>query len=92
MSGCMRDASDSRLNTESGEGKVRALVDKSASICSIEDCMMFSSRPKRLATLLIGRSQALDIDSIYLTYPVELLWAVDAADREDKGSNPRVLR
>ena len=37
MSGCMRGASDLRLKVESGEGKVRELVDKSASICSIED-------------------------------------------------------
>ena len=40
--GCMRGASDSRLKVESGEGKVRVLVDKSASICSIEDCMMLA--------------------------------------------------
>ena len=42
MSGCIRGASDSRLKVESGEGKVRLLVDKSASICSIEDCMMLA--------------------------------------------------
>ncbi len=42
MSGSMRGASDSRLNLESGEGKVKELVDKSASICSIEDCMMLA--------------------------------------------------
>jgi hypothetical protein len=29
MSGCMRGASDSRLKVESGEGKVKVLVDKS---------------------------------------------------------------
>src|SRR6266446_292470 len=42
MSGSMRGASYSRLNVESGEGKVKELVDKFASICSIEDCMMLA--------------------------------------------------
>jgi len=42
MSGCIRGASDSRLKVESEEGKVRVLADKSASICSIEDCMMLA--------------------------------------------------
>jgi hypothetical protein len=33
----MHSISDSRLNVESGEGKVRALADTAVSICSIED-------------------------------------------------------
>ncbi len=42
MSGCMRGASDSRLNVESGEGNVKELADTTASIFSIEDCMMLA--------------------------------------------------
>jgi len=42
MAGCMRGASVSRLNVESGEGKVKELVFTIASICSTDDCMIFA--------------------------------------------------
>lgn len=42
MEGCMRGASDSGLNVESGEGKVKELVETTASICSIDDCMILA--------------------------------------------------
>jgi hypothetical protein len=37
----MRGASDSGLNVESGDGKVKELAVVTCSICSIEDCMIF---------------------------------------------------
>ena len=39
MAGCMRGASDSKLNCDSGEGKVKELAVTTASICSTDDCM-----------------------------------------------------
>jgi len=43
MAGCMRGASDSRLNCDPGEGKVKELVVTTSSICSTDDCMMSAS-------------------------------------------------
>jgi len=40
MSGCMRGASDSRLNGAFGEGKLKELAATAVSSCSIDDCMM----------------------------------------------------
>jgi hypothetical protein len=40
MAECMRGASDSGLNVESGDGKMKELAAVTSSICSIEDCMM----------------------------------------------------
>ena len=40
IAGCMRGASDSKLNCESGEGKFKELAVTVASICSTDDCMM----------------------------------------------------
>jgi hypothetical protein len=40
MAGCMRGASDSKLNGESGDGKLKELAVTAASICSTDDCMM----------------------------------------------------
>jgi hypothetical protein len=42
MAGCMRGASVSRLNVESGEGKVKELAVTVASICSTDDCMILA--------------------------------------------------
>jgi hypothetical protein len=42
MAGCMRGASDSGVNVESGDGKVKKLVVVTSSICSIEYCMMLA--------------------------------------------------
>jgi hypothetical protein len=42
MAGCMRGASDSGLNVESGDGKVKELAVVTSSICSIEDCMILA--------------------------------------------------
>jgi hypothetical protein len=42
MAGCMRGASVSRLNVESGEGKVKELAVTAASICSTDDCMILA--------------------------------------------------
>jgi hypothetical protein len=42
MVGCMRGASDSMLNVESGEGKVKELAVTTASICSMEDCIILA--------------------------------------------------
>lgn len=42
MEGCMRGASDSRLNVESGEGKVKELAETTASICSTDNCMILA--------------------------------------------------
>jgi hypothetical protein len=42
MAGCMRGASVSRLNVESGEGKVNELAVTAASICSTDDCMILA--------------------------------------------------
>jgi len=42
MSGCMRGVSDSGLNGESEEGKAKELEATTASICSIDDCMMLA--------------------------------------------------
>ncbi len=39
MAGCMRGASVSGLNVESGEGKTKELAVTAASICSTDDCM-----------------------------------------------------
>ena len=43
MAGCMRGASESRLNCDSGEGKVKELVVTTALICSTDDCIMSAS-------------------------------------------------
>ena len=40
MSGCIRGASDSRVNVEFGEGKVKEFAETTVSICLIDDCMM----------------------------------------------------
>ena len=60
----MRGASDSGLNVESGDGKVKELVVTTASICSIEDCMMlaraFNSERESWATL-----QTFNIDDTF---------------------------
>ena len=42
MSGCMRGPSDSRVNVDSGEGKVRELELATASICATDDCMILA--------------------------------------------------
>jgi hypothetical protein len=42
MEGCMRGASDSRLNVESGEGKVKELAETTTSICSTDNCMILA--------------------------------------------------
>lgn len=42
MEGCMRGVSDSRVNIEFGEGKVKELAVTSASICSTDDSMMLA--------------------------------------------------
>lgn len=42
IAGCMRGASDSRPNVESGEGKEKELAETTASICSTDDCMMLT--------------------------------------------------
>ena len=42
IAGCMRGASDSRLNVESGDGKVNELAVMTSSICWIEDCMILA--------------------------------------------------
>jgi hypothetical protein len=40
MAGCMRGSSDSRLNVESGGGRIKELVIVTASICSIDAFIM----------------------------------------------------
>ena len=40
MAGCMRDASESRPNVESGDSKVKELAVTTSSIWSIEDCII----------------------------------------------------
>ena len=42
MAGCMRGASDSKLNGDSGEGKVNELAVTTASICSTDDCIILA--------------------------------------------------
>jgi hypothetical protein len=42
MAGCMRGASDSKLNGESEEGKLKLLAVTAVSICSTDDCMMLA--------------------------------------------------
>jgi len=42
MSGCMRGASDSKVNDEPAEGRTKELAVTTASICSIDDCMMLA--------------------------------------------------
>jgi hypothetical protein len=42
MAGCMRGTSDSGLNGESGEGKLKEFAVTAASICSTDDCMMLA--------------------------------------------------
>ena len=39
MAGCMRGASDSKLNCDFGEGKVKELAVTTASISSTDDCI-----------------------------------------------------
>lgn len=41
-SGCMRGPSDSRVNVDSEEGKVKELAVTAASIWATEDCMMLA--------------------------------------------------
>jgi hypothetical protein len=65
MAGCMRGASDSGLNVESGGGKTKQLTAVTSLICSIEDCMMLA-RASNSAIAFCGalpkRCQTLDID------------------------------
>ena len=42
MAGCMRGASDSKLNGESGEGKLKEFAVTAVSICSTDDCIMLA--------------------------------------------------
>jgi hypothetical protein len=42
MAGCMRGSSVSKLNVESGEGKVKELAVTVASICSTDDCIILA--------------------------------------------------
>lgn len=42
MAGCMRGASDSKLNVESGEGMAKEFSVTTASICSTDDSMMLA--------------------------------------------------
>jgi hypothetical protein len=42
MAGCMRGASDSRLKVESGEGMAKEFAVTTASICSIDDCIILA--------------------------------------------------
>ena len=42
MSGCMRGPSDSKVNVDSEEGRVKELAVATASICAIDDCMMLA--------------------------------------------------
>ena len=85
IAGCMRGASDSKLNGEFGEGKLKELVVTAASICSTDDCMMLM----RAFNSANASCDALPwrVLSIYLTPTVSTRgtylaaegWAVDAA-------------
>jgi|SRR6266702_391259 len=60
MLGCMRGASDSRLNGAFDEGKTKALALTTASILSTEDCMMLArvlSSAKTSWDILSSRGQ-----------------------------------
>lgn len=80
----MCGASDSGLNVESEDGKIKELADTTASICSIEDWMMLprafnSAKPSsEIFSLVEGHCQILDIDRTCETYPGEF-WVVDVA-------------
>jgi hypothetical protein len=72
MAGCMRGASDSRLNVEFGDGKVNELAVTTSSICWIEDCMMLAralNSARASWDTLMGNCQALFIDGTCVTYP-----------------------
>ena len=82
IEGCMRGASDSRLNVESGDGKVNELAVMTSSICWIEDCMMLArafNSERGSPDTLMGTCQALIIDGTCVTYP-EVFWKTDVAD------------
>jgi hypothetical protein len=86
MAGCMRGASDSRVNVEFGEGKVKELAETTASICSTDDCMMLTrafSSARTPGSALQKRTLS-DTSTIKYTrenYPVAAFW-VDATDCE----------
>src|SRR5258708_6095537 len=67
-SGCMRGASDSRVNIESGEGKEREFAVATASICSTDDCMMLARAFKSAKALgdTLPRSTLSDGSSLVL--------------------------
>jgi hypothetical protein len=89
MAGCMRGASDSRLNGESGEGKAKELAAVTASICSTEDCIMlarvFNSAKASCDTLRQRRQQHFIINGIYGKNLVVEGCTVDTANCADKG-------
>lgn len=87
MAGCMSGASDSKLNVEFEEGKVKELADTTASICSIEDCMMLArafNSAKASGSVLPKRTLSDTSTTNYTceTYPGAAFW-VDATDCEN---------
>jgi hypothetical protein len=83
--GCLSGASDSGLNVESGDGKMKELADTTASICSIEDWIMlpraFNSAKESSETLprFRGTPSILNIDRTCVTYP-GAFWVADVAN------------
>jgi hypothetical protein len=90
MAGCMRDASDSRLKVDSGEGKLNELAVMSASICWIDDCIMLARffNSAKASCEALGRralSNTLNVDNILVTYLAVEGWMEGIADCEEKG-------
>jgi hypothetical protein len=86
MAGCMRDASDSRLKVDFGEGKLNGLAVMSASICWIDDCIMlarsFNSAKASCEALRRALSNTLSVDNILGTYLAVEGWMEGIADCE----------
>ena len=91
MAGCMRGASDSRLNGDSGDGKRSEWVVTTVSICSIDDCIMLArvfNSAKESCEALQRRalSDTSTSTGAYWTYLALECWAVDVAGCEDMGA------
>ena len=67
----MHSISDSRLNVESGEGKVRALADAAVSICSIEDRIRLARafNPAKASCEALRGMSILNMNNICMIYP-----------------------
>jgi hypothetical protein len=82
----MRGASDSKLNGDSGEGKVNELAVTTASICSTDDCIILArvfSSAKASCDREPFEEDALKQSSIEVRYRTDIAgegWVVDVWD------------